>query len=480
MSWVADRLNKLDQYVMNNIPIRLIRLSDMKLVGRNDVKKHFQASVPGRERAFYYPPDHVKYAILSHRWLDEGEPTYEAMENCKATGPGYEKLKSFCNHARHYGMEFAWSDTCCIDKSSSTELDESIRSMFRWYRNSTVCIVYLGQSEKVNDILHDEWTTRGWTLQELLAPYRIKFFNKYWVPLVGGENDIKWEETELSKTLERATGVPHDALRRKFKPSPSKVDERMTWAARRKTTRAEDVAYSLMGVFDVSLQIAYGEGGDRAFCRLIEVIMQAGDPSVLNWTGEAAVHHTSRAIPRSPQSFVHRNMGLASGKLEMTMTSLGLRVPLVILPLTLRSQTYVGNKLSCIKLGCKLCPTMDVESITVPIGFLGMHQYALGIVNYSLISDESSEVIGIRGQSASFILVKKPWARYTFFPWTSPPDCQPIVSNFVGLKFASPSKGKFTEWKLVDQVGLLRLDFPGTPSGSVFLIDREYLQTVYL
>ena len=104
--------------------------------------------------------------------------------------------------------------------------------MFRWYRHSTICIVHLAQSGNIDDILHDEWTTRGWTLQELLAPYRIKIFNKHWVPMAGGENDIRWEVTELTKILERATGVPHDALRRKFKPSTSKVDERMTWAAR--------------------------------------------------------------------------------------------------------------------------------------------------------------------------------------------------------------------------------------------------------
>jgi len=164
-----------------------------------------------------------------------------------------------------------------------------------------------------------------------------------------------------------------------------------------------------MGIFDVSLQIAYGQGGDRAFCRLIEAIMQAGDPSVLNWTGEAAPHHTSRALPRSPQSFVHRNIGLASGQLEMTMTSLGLRVPLVILPLTLRSQTYAGN--DCFRnttFDCELCPTMNIDSVTLPIGSLRKHRFALGIVNYSLISNGSHEVLGIRGRSASFILIRQP------------------------------------------------------------------------
>ncbi|KAG2147415.1 uncharacterized protein EDB93DRAFT_1337362 [Suillus bovinus] len=255
--------------------------------------------------------------------LTRSKPTYEEMKAGAATGPGYEKLLNFCAKAREHGMEFAWSDTCCIDRNSSTELDESIRSMFRWYRNSYICIVHLAQSMIVEDILDDEWTTRGWTLQELLAPCLIKFFNK----------------------------------------RPSKVDERMTWAARRKTTRVEDVANSLVDIFDVSLQIAYGEGGDRAFCRLIEAIMQAGDPSVLNWKGEAAKHHTSHAIPRSPQSFVdHRELKLTSRRLEMTMTGLGLRVPLVILPLNLHSLTY--DYVSRVTLDCPLCPTSMLSALS--------------------------------------------------------------------------------------------------------------------
>ena len=131
-----SNLERFDRYVMNDIPIRLIRLSDMKFVGRNDVRKHFRSSVPvGR---LYSVSTIAKYAILSHRWLDEGEPTYEEMKSGTAlAGAGYEKLKRFCERAQEYGIEFAWSDTCCIDKSSSTELDESIRSMFRWYRNRT-------------------------------------------------------------------------------------------------------------------------------------------------------------------------------------------------------------------------------------------------------------------------------------------------------------------------------------------------------
>jgi hypothetical protein len=169
-------LDKFDNYVMNDIPIRLIRLSDMKLVGRNEVRNIFRGSVDAN--VYFYPSELVKYAILSHRWLDEGEPTYEEMKAGTVAGPGREKLEGFCRKAKEYNVEFAWSNTCCIDKSSSTELDESIRSMFLWYENSHICIVHLAQSETIEDITNDEWTKRGWTLQELLAPHKIKFFKQ--------------------------------------------------------------------------------------------------------------------------------------------------------------------------------------------------------------------------------------------------------------------------------------------------------------
>ena len=109
------------------------------------------------------------------------------------------------------------------------------------------------------------------------------------------QSDLGQMETEVIKALEKATDIPHKDLWI-FKPGPNLVDERMAWAARRKTTRVEDVAYSLMGIFDVSLQTAYGEGRDRAFSRLIEAIMQGDDPSILNWTGEPLFHSSSRAF----------------------------------------------------------------------------------------------------------------------------------------------------------------------------------------
>ncbi|OAX39846.1 hypothetical protein K503DRAFT_49268 [Rhizopogon vinicolor AM-OR11-026] len=408
-------------------------------------------------------------AILSHRWMRKGEPTYKEMEARTASGPGCEKLKKFCEKAREYDVEFAWSDTCCIDKSSSTELDESIRSMFWWYNNSAICIVYLAQSKTIEDIMDNEWTTRGWTLQELLAPEKIKFFNADWIPMTKERNDKSSPETDVMMTLERATGIPHCELFH-FTPSPHEVDTRMTWAARRKTTRVEDIAYSLMGIFDVSLQIAYGEGGDRAFCRLIEVIMHAGDPSVLNWSGEVANHPTSSAIPRSPQSYVGHRAVHWDARLEMTMTSLGLRVPVVMFPLNFHSTVDMGNGYFWVTFGSPLCPTMKLGITAKSCVVESAHQFVLGIVNYSLISDGSREVLRIRAKSAGFIL-----SRVTY-------SLSQDMPSDVVLGVVSPPKHVFEPWRMEIRTGLVEVDFPNIPSRSfpTFYMDRKYLETVYL
>ncbi|OJA12516.1 hypothetical protein AZE42_11650 [Rhizopogon vesiculosus] len=458
---------------MNDIPIRLIRLSDMRFVGRNDLRVYFQSPVP--QTAHDYHPSHtVKYAILSHRWLGEGEPTYEQIKlgTASLASRGYEKLKLFCDKAGACDVQFAWSDTCCINKSSSTELDESIRSMFRWYENSTVCIVHLAQSETIEDIPDDEWKQRGWTLQELLASREIKLFNKRWRPMTGNTNDKSQRSTQVIKTLEGATGIPLKGLWM-FHPSPVRVDERMTWAARRKTTRVEDVAYSLMGIFDVSLQIAYGNGGDRAFCRLIKAIMQTGNPSVLNWTGEAAMHRSSDAFPRLPQSFAGRTLQLPSslGRLEMTMTGLGLRVPLVILPLSVcwTSELHEGNSYEVI-LECPLCPTVKINFVGFSDNY--RHQFTLGIVNYSL---RSCGLPRISGKSAGFILQRG--LEDTILPHGV---CQPSSGDFVGLEIVSPPDRKFVQWKKVYRTSLIEVNFPDIPGGLFFYVGRKYLEIVYL
>ncbi|KAF8958274.1 hypothetical protein BDZ97DRAFT_1668772, partial [Flammula alnicola] len=237
------------------------------------------------------------YAILSHTWLqEEPEVTYRDATRASAAewaqirsarGEGYRKLEGFCDLAsRVYGVAFVWMDTICIDKGSTSELDESIRSMYRWYCESSICITYLANTISLADMQNDLWFTRGWTLQELLAPKRMKFYNKDWTPLTSYDNDkmptpMTRGQPHLSDTdcthevlqiINRAAGIdPRELVH--FEPGINRgVASRMVWAANRRTTRDEDCAYSLMGIFAVSFPIAYGEGAERAFFRLIESI----------------------------------------------------------------------------------------------------------------------------------------------------------------------------------------------------------------
>ncbi|KAH7923620.1 HET-domain-containing protein, partial [Leucogyrophana mollusca] len=218
----------------------------------------------------------IRYAIFSHRWLRTAEPTFQDVTVSKgrlAGGAGYAKLKEFCKKAKEFGCDFVWSDTCCIDKTSSAELDEAIRSMFRWYRNAYICIAFLADSSTIADFDKEAWFRRGWTLQELLAPKRMKFFGKGWIPFSEDENDKKPAgDNRILLAISGVTKIPATDLT-SFQPGTDRVREKMSWASRRRTTRIEDVAYSLIGMFDVSLMVAYGEG-NRAFYRLLEAIIQ--------------------------------------------------------------------------------------------------------------------------------------------------------------------------------------------------------------
>ena len=227
----------------------------------------------------------VRLAILSHTWWQEEEPSYKTFSgqcDCERkwqkTVRGYGKLQQFCNIVhRVYGVEFAWADTICIDKSTSMELDESIHSMFAWYRNLDICITHLVETTDLLDCPSDLWFTHGWTLQEILALDQLKFYNKDWHPLT---NFVNNKITTFNKEWLKETGQInqdssyshqfhlHHAIFMamglgmativQFRPgihAPS-LPECMKWVSQRVTTRAEDKAYHMMGVFGVSISIA--------------------------------------------------------------------------------------------------------------------------------------------------------------------------------------------------------------------------------
>ncbi|KIK16650.1 hypothetical protein PISMIDRAFT_112945, partial [Pisolithus microcarpus 441] len=237
----------------------------------------------------------TSYAILSHRW--GVEVSYDEMTGLLKMEEGkreevrqrhgYQKIIKSCEQATKDGYEWLWIDTCCIDKRSSAELSEAINSMYRWYENAQVCYVYL------NDVLKSafptkqdkskfdqsngwpEWFVRGWTLQELIAPKQVEFFNKDWVSI--------GNKRRLASMLEDITRIPRDVLTGGLAAKRLSVAQIMSWAAHRKTTRLEDRAYSLMGLFGVNMPMLYGEGR-KAFRRLqLEIIRELSDHSMFAW-----------------------------------------------------------------------------------------------------------------------------------------------------------------------------------------------------
>jgi hypothetical protein len=222
------------------------------------------------------------------------------------------KLVNFLKESKSKKCKYAWVDTICINKESSAELDESIRSMYDWYRDSHICIVHLNQTMHRHDMEVDPWFTRGWTLQELIAPKRIAFYSMDWMKITTEDSDKLQDKQKLEMqkdennegslwpTISRITGIPINDLL-DFKPGLYEVGKRMNWVSKRSTTRIEDIAYCLIGIFRVDLSISYGEK-EGAFYRLqAEIMENSDDQSLFCWKGTASPYNSMFAA--SPECF---------------------------------------------------------------------------------------------------------------------------------------------------------------------------------
>ncbi|KAJ1329819.1 dynein assembly factor with WDR repeat domains 1 [Microdochium nivale] len=221
------------------------------------------------------PEDVPPYAILSHTWgPDDQEITFQDVQNHEGHHKdGYKKLAFCSQQATLDGLNHFWIDTCCIDKSNSQELQEAINSMFRWYRDAEHCYVFLtdvyknasdddnrpSQVQWEKAFRSSRWFTRGWTLQEMIAPRSVKFFS--------AEGEALGNKTQLEALLHECTRIPIDALRGKHLVDFS-INDRFSWLGKRKTKRPEDLAYCMFGIFDVHMPLIYSEGQEKAFLRL--------------------------------------------------------------------------------------------------------------------------------------------------------------------------------------------------------------------
>lgn len=265
-----------------------------------------------------FPARPPPYAILSHTWLHDEVSFQDFLdEGRRETRDGFRKIRLTCRQAQRDGLAWAWVDTCCIDKSSSAELSEAINSMFKWYRAARVCYTYMADvppaavatdqqpqstrqaaEETISRLRQSRWFRRGWTLQELIAPERVVFYDAEW-----GEIGDK---SSLSDEINEVTDIDVHILHGGELGEVS-VARRMSWAAGRETTREEDQAYSLMGIFDVNMPMLYGEG-PKAFIRLQEEIYrETEDHSIFAWVadGTSAKWAPFRGVfASSPAEFV--------------------------------------------------------------------------------------------------------------------------------------------------------------------------------
>jgi hypothetical protein len=248
------------------------------------------------------------YAILSHTWDEGQEVTFDDLiKNGGKSKTGYNKIRFCASQAKRDSLDYFWIDTCCIDKSNNAELSEAIISMFRWYKKAKRCYVYLsdvssrssGEGSDAHrrrrpEIRKSRWFTRGWTLQELIAPASVDFFSK--------DGERLGNKDSLTQTLHEITGIAVQAL----EGSPMTcftVDERMQWAQGRKTKREEDAAYSLLGIFDVHMPLLYGEGRQKAMDRLRREIREHHSISLPIAIGASFDSHTeehnARCLPNT-------------------------------------------------------------------------------------------------------------------------------------------------------------------------------------
>jgi NACHT domain/Heterokaryon incompatibility protein (HET) len=246
------------------------------------------------------------YAILSHTWgADTEEVTFEDLtDGTSKSKAGYNKIRFCGEQARRDDLQYIWVDTCCIDKSSSAELTEAINSMFRWYREAAKCYVYLSDVSKGNyDHLPrsiwksafrgSRWFARGWTLQELIAPTSVEFYSSEGMRL--------GDKRSMEQQIHEITSIPVRALR--GNPlSDFSFEERLSWAIKRETTREEDKAYSLLGIFDIYMPLIYGEGGESAFKRLRTSVQMVNED-------QECIQHLRPTDPRDDKKRIEETKG---------------------------------------------------------------------------------------------------------------------------------------------------------------------------
>ncbi|KAI0881527.1 HET-domain-containing protein [Annulohypoxylon maeteangense] len=307
-------------------------------------------NVQSLELVYFNGPSRApEYVILSHTWGEE-EVTFADMSTKNFRHKkGFSKIEGCRKLARKWGFEWFWVDTCCIDQSSSSELSESINSMYEWYEWARFCFAYLADLPHLphsnypgspipldaSAFRRSDWFRRGWTLQELLAPRWVNFYDASWEFVGDREN--------LYREISEATGINERIIRTTSLAKTKSIAMKLSWASGRMTSRPEDMAYCLMGLLEVNMPLLYGEGCLKAFRRLqLELIKDNYDHTILTWglNSKNTRFNFSDAIPllaHSPNSFYDWDSSVNPLPPEGShyfSTNLGLQLSLPIIFLT--------------------------------------------------------------------------------------------------------------------------------------------------
>jgi hypothetical protein len=382
---------------------------------------------------------------LSHTWADE-EVTYDDLcrqQNARERR-GWDKIQHSCALARSLDLDFIWIDTCCIDKSSSAELSEAINSMFRWYENARLCIAFLADWDGPKDtpdfsaFRQSKWFTRGWTLQELIAPPEVIFYDQHWQRQFtrGTLKDLIHDLTGIPKDiLEAAHDGGHRQCRQRL--DGTSVAQRMSWAAARTTTRAEDASYCLLGLFDINMPLLYGEGAMKAFRRLQdEIIKSTDDESIYAWSYPRETmdgRHYWGLLADSPAAFGNykdmiprRSRYLTrSSNRTVTVSNRGLLLDLFVTPFSKdMSRTIFLAFLDCDMRreasSASLSPVIilqrtawdnNADMVRVRPDILG-----LSMMNHVVLPDELTAVLSAGSKARSGSRLQQPELRQIFVP----------------------------------------------------------------
>ncbi|KAI5986042.1 hypothetical protein F5J12DRAFT_898845 [Pisolithus orientalis] len=284
------------------------------------------------------------YVMFSHAWQGK-EPSFQDVKLVKSVWdlPVQDvnevnsvwdlpdtllnkKLHDFCKETRELGYNWAWSDTCCIDKLNSSILNESLTSMYRWYANSAATLVFLAgvvHPSRPGDLARSKWMTRAWTLQELLSPNVIFFYDSKWKLYLGDDSENHKESPEIMQELADAIKILPGTIV-SFSPDNLGVREKLRLASTRNATKDEDIAYSLIGIFKSDITPCYGEGTNALGHLLEEIVTRTGEVTVLAWSGESSSYNSClpasisvySQIPCSPPSLEGNEMESCITKLR--------------------------------------------------------------------------------------------------------------------------------------------------------------------